>query len=203
MRGGGRMKPQLLFNNLKKVCGASALIFSMWAALITLGSAGKSVIILLYADGYHEATFTIDQLLFQKGGMRTNRTYDSYGAEGTVEGRKEFFGLGDYVQGILQKREDLEAQVHVGQKLNVLYNPDVPGSSGLRVLYPEKNLKETWKRIQMKMIRTGYGPWLISMILCLLFGIAAGKTISAIKICAGASVFVLLSWVPFLIQILF
>jgi len=48
------------------------------------------------------------------------------------------------------------------------------------VLYPEKNLKESWKRIQTKMIRTGYGPWLISMILCLLFGIAAGKTISSI-----------------------
>jgi hypothetical protein len=195
------MKLQSLINNLKKVCGASALIFSMWTALITLASVSKSVIILLYAQGYHETTYTIDQLIYQKGEMRRNRTYDSYGAEGTVEGQKEFFGLGDYVQGVLQKREDLEAQVHIGQKLKVLYNPYVPRASGLRVLYPEKNLKESWKRIQTKMIRTGYGPWLISMILCLLFGIAAGKIISSIKICVGAFVFVILSWIPFLIQI--
>jgi hypothetical protein len=194
-------KLQSLFNNLKKICGASALILSMWTALITLASVHRSVIILLYADGYHETTYTIDRLIFQKGEMRRNRTYDSYGAEGTVEGQEEFFGLGEYVHGVLQKREDLEAQVHVGQKLKVLYNPDVPRTSGLRVLYPEKNLKESWKRIQTKMIRTGYGPWLISMILCLLFGIAAGKTISSIKICIGALVFVLLSWIPFLIQI--
>jgi|GEM_PF-3287681 hypothetical protein len=197
------MKPQSMLDNLKKMFGASALIFSMWSALITLSSVSQSVIILLYAGGYHESTYTIDQLLFQKGEMRTNRTYDSYGAEGTVEGRKEFFGLGDYVQGVPQKREDLEAQVHVGQELKVLYNPDVPGASGLRVLYPEKDLKQTWRRIQAKMIRTGYGPWLISVVLCLLFGIAAGKTLSAVKICIGASVFVLLSWVPFLIQIFF
>jgi len=197
------MKPRSLLNNLKKLFGASALIFSMWSALITLGSAGKSVIILLYADGYHESTYTIDGLHFQKGEMRTNRTYGSYGAEGTVEGRKEFFGLGDYVQGVLQKREDLEAQVHVGQELKVLYNPDVPRTSGLRVLYPEQDLKQNWKRIQAKMIRTGYGPWLVSMVLCFLFGIAAGKTLSAIKICIGACVFVLLSWIPFLLQIIF
>lgn len=195
------MKPQSLFNNLRKVCGVLALIFSMWAALITLSSVSNSVIILLYSKGYQESTYTIDQLLFQKGEMRRNRTYNSYGAEGTIEGRKEFFGLGDYVQGDLQKREDLEAQVHVGQVLNVLYNSNVPRTSGLRVLYPQKDLKETWKRIQTKMIRTGYGPWLISMILCILFGIIAGKTISAIKICIGAFVFVFLSWIPFLIQI--
>lgn len=197
------MKLQFLFNNLKKFFGASALILSMWTALITLGSVNKGVIILLYAKSYHEATFTIDQLLFQKGEMRRNRTYNSYGAEGTVEGRKEFFGLGDYVRGVLQKREDLETQLHVGQELNVLYNPDVPRASELRVLYPQKNLKETWIKIQTKMILTGYGPWLISIILCFLFGIVAGKTISAVKICIGALVFVLLSWIPFLIQVVF
>lgn len=171
--------------------------------MITLGSASKSVIILLYADGYRESTYTVDQLLFQRGEMRRNRTYNSYGATGMVEGQKEFFGLGDYVQGVLQKREDLEAQVHVGQELKVLYNPDVPKTSGLRVLYPEKDLRQTWKRIQTKMIRTGYGPWLISMFLCFVFGVAAGKTISAIKICLGACVFVFLSWIPFLIQVVF
>ncbi len=197
------MKPQSLFNNLKKVFGVLALIFSMWAALITLGSAAKSVVVLLYANGYREATYTVDQLLFQKGEMRRNRTYGSYGAMGTVEGKEEFFGLGDYVHGVLQKREDLEAQVHVGQELKVLYNPDVPKASELRVLYPEKDLKQTWKRIQTKMIRTGYGPWLISMVLCLLFGAAAGKTLSAVKICIGACVFVFFSWIPFLIQVIF
>ncbi len=191
-----------LFDNLKKAFGASAVILSMWTALITLGSAGQSVIILLYADGYRDAVFTVDQLLFQRGEMRRNRTYDSYGAEGTVEGRKEFFSLGEYVRGVLQKREDLEAQVRVGQELKVLYNPDVPKTSGLRVLYPEENLKDTWRKIQRKMILTGYGPWLICLILCLVFGIAAGKTASAVRIGAGASVFVALSWIPFLTQIL-
>lgn len=196
------MKPRHLFDNLKKAFGASAVILSMWTALITLGSAGRSVIILLYADGYRDAVFTVDQLLFQRGEMRRNRTYDSTGAEGTVEGRKEFFSLGEYVRGVLQKREDLEAQVRVGQELKVLYNPDVPKTSGLRVLYPEENLKDTWRKIQRKMILTGYGPWLICLILCMVFGIAAGKTVSAVKIAIGASIFVLLAWIPFLIQVL-
>ena len=174
------MKAKNVFDNLKKLFGALALVLSMWTAMITGFFIGNSIVILIHADGYHEATYTIDQLLFRKGDMRSNsRHSDEYYAMGTVEGEKERFSLGDYLQGVIRTREDMESQVHIGQKLKVLYNPEVPNNTKMRVLYPEKNFKQTWEKRQKKMIDTAYGPWLIAIILCILFGTAAGKTKSA------------------------
>jgi len=188
-------------DGLKNLFGALALVLSLWAAVFTAFFVGRSVVVMMHAGGYEPATFTVEELFFQKGAMRTNRTYDSYHVTGTVLGRQERFGLGDYVKGVLQTRADLEAQVHVGQQLAVLYNPAVPANTGMRVLYPEKDFKRTWQRRQREMVTTAYGPWGLAMALCLAFGAAAGRIVSAVKICLGACVFVVLAWIPTLLQI--
>jgi hypothetical protein len=193
------MKVRSIFSGLKKLFGAAAVILSMWTAMITGFFLGNTIVILIHADGYREATFTIEQLLFQKGGLQSNQPRgDQCYALGTVDGQDERFSLSGYLQGVISSREDLESQVHVGQKLKVLYNPDVPKNTKMRVLYPDRDFKLTWKRRQRKMIRTGYGPWLVAIALCLLFGIVAGETRSAIKWSIGACVFVVLSWMPLL-----
>ncbi len=188
---------------LMNLFGAIALVLSVWAAIFTAFFVGRSVVVMVHAGGYRPATFTVEELLFQKGVMRTNRTYDSHGAVGTVDGRRERFGLGGYVKLPLQSRADLEGQVRVGQQLPVLYNPAVPKSSEARVLYPEKNFKQTWQRRQREMITTAYLPWGLAIALCLVFGAAAGRIASAVKICLGACVLVVLAWIPALVQLFF
>jgi hypothetical protein len=194
------MKAQKMFESLKNLFGTLAIVLSVWAALFTVFGVSNGVIVMLYADGYRQATCTIDQLFFQKGETRRNRTYDDYYASVTVEGQAEEFNLGGYVKGVLQTREDLEAQVHVGQELAVLYNPNVPKHSRLRVLYPEKDFKQSWQNRQKRMIHTAYGPWGLAIALCLFFGAAARKTKSAVKMSIGACVFVVLAWIPFLVK---
>jgi hypothetical protein len=196
------VKARNAFDGLKNLSGAAAVILSMWTALLTAFGAGDSIVIMLNADGYRPAVCTVDRIVFQRGEARRNRTYDAYYAEVTVEGRREEFNLGDYVRGVPQTREDLEAQVPEGRELAVLYNPDVPGKSRLRVLYPEKDFRESWRNRQRKILRTAYGPWGLAIVLCLTFGVAARRTRSALKWCAGASVFVILAWVPFIVRYL-
>jgi hypothetical protein len=198
------MKAQALFSNLKNLFGTLAVVLSMWTAMISGFSIGNSIVILMYADGYEPATYTIENLVYVHGSRASGRrTHDQYFAEGTVAGQKEKFGLGSYIQGTPQNIEDIKTQVHIGQKLEVLYNPKVPQNTKLRVLSPEKDFKATWKRRQQKMIRTAYGPWGIAVFLCLLFGILGRQTKSAIKFCIGASVFIVFAWIPTLIQIFF
>ena len=198
------MNSEKLFTGLKSLFGALAIVLSMWTAMLTGFFIGNSVVIMLHADGYKPATFTVEKLYFQLGNYRsTNRTYDKYYVTGTVNGQTERFGLGDYVKGPFKTREEFEAQVHPGQKLAVLYNPAVPEKTKLRVQYPEKNFKETWKQRQKKMINTAYGPWGLAIVLCLLCGVLARKTLSAVKMCIGASVFVVLSWIPALLNYYF
>ncbi|MBN1782153.1 hypothetical protein JW948_13555 [bacterium] len=198
------MKSKPVFRSLQMLFGGMALVLSMWTAMITGFTLGKSLTILLYADGYRPATYTIEALYFQKanGINRPNRTWDNYYAEGTVEGRKERFGLGSYVQGILKTREDLEAQVQVGQKLAVLYNPDVPVKTQLRVLYPEKKFTETWTHVRNKSIRVGYAPWGICMFLCILFGIAARERRSTLGFVFMGTIFIVFSWMPAILNML-
>ncbi len=194
------MKAQSLFDGLRKLFGLTAIVLSMWTAMLTAFFVGKSVAILIHADGYRPAVCTVDRLFFSKGEMRRNRTYDEHYAVVTIEGRKEEFSLGGYVKGPVQSRADLEAQVHVGQTLAVLYNPDVPENGRLRVLFPEQNFKETWQHRRKKMVNTAYGPWILAMVLCLVSGAAARKLKPAIKMCVGACVFVAFAWIPFLAQ---
>jgi len=197
-------KREVFFKTLMGLSGGAAIVLSFWTAVITAFVIGNSIYILIYADGYKPATFTIEKLSFVKGHRASGkRTSDRYWADGMVDGKKEKFKLGSYITGVIQSQKDLESQVRVGQKLPVLYNPNAPEKLEIRVQYPEKDFKRTWERRQDKMVHTAYMPWFIAMGLCLLSGIGADKIKAAFGFCTGSLFLVAFAWVPTIIKLLF
>ncbi len=198
-------KTRSVFRSLKNLFGVAAILLSFWTALLTGLLIGRSIFIILYADGYRPETFTIEKLVFIKGnytGSRGQRSYDKHWAEGTVAGQTEIFTLGGYIEGTINSQEDLESQFKIGQQLPVVYNPDVPESLELRVLYPEEDFRATWENTQRRMINTAYLPLFLAMGLCLLCGIIAQKIKSAVGFCIGSLFLVIFSWVPTVIRLL-
>lgn len=189
-------------SGLIAVFGIAAVLLSFWTAMIT-GLMGKTIYTLIYVDGYEPAVFTIENLVFFKGNnSSTNGSPSEYYAEGDIAGNKEKFKLGDYITGVIQNRQDLEKQVSVGQKLHVLYNKDAPTKLGIRVQYPEKEFKQTIQRRQKKMINTAYLPWIISVGLCLFFGIIGRQIKLAIVFCISSLFLIVFAWIPTLLNLL-
>ena len=192
--------PTSMFRILKNLFGFSAILLSWWTALITI-LLGQSIVILYYADGYRPETFTIDKLVFIKGQFYPDRkTHDTYWAEGSVAGQKEKFDLGGYVEGVIQNQEELDSLFKIGQVLPVVYNPDVPEKHGIRILYPEKNFRETWRLRRDKIFRTGYLPLIFTLGLCFICGILAKKTKSAVGFIFGSLFFVIFAWIFILLK---
>ncbi len=198
-------KTAAVFNGIKNFFGIAVLLLGAWTALLTAFSIGPNMVTLKYVDGYQPATFTIQQLHFTKGDIRGNkRTYDAYWADGIVNGNQEKFFFGDYVKGIINSQADLEKQVHVGQQLKVLYNPDMPKNKfeKKRVVYPEKDFKNYWKNFQRHRLQESYYPLGVSMLLCLVFGIAAGNIVGSIGFIVVAVVMVLFTLTPMVLNLL-
>jgi hypothetical protein len=194
-----------VFRGLKTLFGVAAILLSFWTAMLTAFLIRSSIFIIMYADGYKPDTFTIEKLVFVKGkytASRAQRSYDKHWAEGTVAGRTEKYSLGGYTQGTINSQEDLDSQFDIGQELAVMYNPKVPKDLELRVLYPEENFRATWKSRQKRMLNTAYLPLILSMGLCLLCGIIARKTKSAIGFCIASLFLVAFSWIPTLLRLL-
>lgn len=189
------------FTGLKNLFGFIAVILSFWSALITAFFVGPSIVIMMNAEGYHREVFTIRKLHYVHNDMRTQRTLDKYWADGEVAGQSEEYGLGGYVQGVPQNLEDLESQFQVGQKLDVMYNPNVSKKRGSRVLFAEDNFHETWRARQKRMVNTGYYPLGLALGLCFICGLLAGKTKSALKFAAGSSFFLIFAWVFVLLKL--
>jgi hypothetical protein len=188
---------------LMVICGMLAVIFSIWTALVTSSGIETSIYLLRYADGYRPAVFTIEKIVFIKGDNASkNRTHDTYWVEGDIEGKKEKFGLGKYVPGVVQNQADLGKKVSVGQKLPVLYNPDIPESLGIRVQYPERNFKQYVQRMQWEMIRETYMPWSVSICLCLFFGVIARKYRMATGFCVLSFFILLFGAIPTVLNLL-
>ncbi len=189
-------------SGLMVVFGTAAILLSFWVAICTGPLLGKNIYALLYVDGYVPATFTIEKITFFKGNNSSNRTNDKYWADGDINGNKEKFGFGNYISGVIQSQGDLEKQVSVGQKLPVLYNPEAPRHLEIRVQFPEKDFKQTLKRRQKEIINTAYLPWIVSIGLCLFFGIIACRIKTAIGFCIGSMFFVVFAWIPTLLNLL-
>ena len=73
----------------------------------------------LHAETYRPATFTVAWVAYRPSGRRAS---SDYWAVGTIDGHRERYKLGDVVRNV-NGWEDLEAQVHPGQELKVLYDP--------------------------------------------------------------------------------
>ncbi|MCB2189004.1 MAG: hypothetical protein KQJ78_21500 [Deltaproteobacteria bacterium] len=193
-------------NGLKNLFGVVAILLSFWTAMLTGFLIGPRVFLIMYGEGYRPAVFTITKLNFFKGshaGSQANRTYDKHWADGTVDGNQETYKLGGYLRGPVNRLEDLESQFKVGQRLSILYNPEVPRHLELRVQYPEENFRASWEATQRQMVRTAYLPLLAAMGLCLLCGLLAGRLKSAAGFCLGSLLFVAFAWFPTLVELWF
>lgn len=193
---------------LKKTCkwlshlsGAIGFTWSLWCAILTAFLIGSNLIVILNIDGYRPANFVVESIYFMKthqGGSST--VHGGYGAEGSVEGNTEKFGLGDYVPVVINSREDIEKHIHIGQSLAVMYNPNVYKPM-LRVLYPDKKFIEKRKKRLEKLINTAYVPYAVCILLCFLFGFFGSVLKSCIALSAASLGIILLSWLPTLIEL--
>ena len=193
-QGGAPSKTASVFRSFKNLFGFLAIVTSWWAAILTI-MLGQSIVILLNADGYKPGTFTIEKLVYFDPAYRGRSRPDKYWAEGKVDGQAETFFLGGYAEGVIQNLEELEAQFSVGQQLPVLYNPDAPENSEIRVLFPDENFREAWQRRRMDFLKTGYLPLCLCITLCLVSGVLARKTKSAIGFSVASMFFVVFAWV--------
>ena len=187
---------------ISHLAGTAGFVFSLWCALMTAFFLGPSVFIVLNIDGYRPADFEVKRLYFIKGEQRTNRTYGEQGAEGAIGGRDEIFRLGEYVPKVVNSLEELKHFVHEGQVLKVMYNPGVRIGE-LRVLYPDPNFRDRWKQRQKEMLHTAYGPYLLCMAICFLFGVPGRVPRSCVGLFAASAFIILMAWVPALLQLLF
>ena len=199
-------KTAAVFNGIKNFFGIAVLLLGAWTAFLTAFIIGPNMVTLKYVDGYQPATFTIQRLNFTKGDIRGNRhTHDTYWADGIVNGHQEKFFLGDYIKGVINSQAELEKQIHVGQQLKVLYNPGVPKNKfeKKRVVYPEKDFKNYWIGFQQRRLQESYCPLGVSILLCLVFGIAARNIVGAIGFVVGSAVMVLIALTPMVLNLIF
>lgn len=174
------------FKTLAWLLGFVSIILSLWAAMITAWFVVPNMITLFYLDGYTSEIFTIEEVRYVQG-IQSQRTIDKSWIEGTVTNRREkFYKLGDYIEGTIQNLEAMEAQLKIGQKLPVLYNPNVPAKHEVRVLYPDENFYVAQKKKREQFIMTAYYPLAVSLLLCLLCGILAGERRLAIGFLFGS-----------------
>jgi len=191
-------KTAAVFNGLKDLFGVAALLLGAWTALVTAFTIGPNLITLKYLDGYEPATFTVRELRFFGGSIQAGHNRrDRYWADGVIDGNQEKFFLGDYIKGSIDSQEELEAQVHVGQRLKVLYNPDVPSAlEEHRVVYPEKDFKDYWKGFLQRRLRETYYPLAAALLLCVVCGILARNIRGAVGFVVGSTFMILLVLVP-------
>lgn len=191
-------KPSSLWGTLVAIFGIIALILSLWACFLVVALGVNTSVILLNARGYRPAVFTIEKLVYLKGtvargGIKSRPT--TYMAEGKVGNTTEKFSLlGAYVKGIPKNMEELESQLSVGQELAVLYNPDVPKTQGVRVLYPKENFQEYWQQRWKKILLAAYLPLGSSLFLCILFSFLA-RSWAGLKFTIGSLLMPLIGWV--------
>jgi len=193
-------------NILMRISTYATIALSFWASMLSLLGLGENLYIQLYADGYKPAVFTIKELKFYKSttsqiGLRTSKSLATYLAYGEIDGNKERFGLKGFTKGFIESQADLEKEFSVGQKLQVLYNPDIPKKLKVHIQYPEKDFKRAHKRRQMQMIKIAYSPWVIAFCLCFLLGVLTKKKGDAVFVAMISLFFMGISWIIILFNI--
>lgn len=164
-----------VFNILMSISRFATVALAFWAAMLTFLVLGENCYILFYADGYKPAVFTIKELRYYKSsssgsGRHTTHTSAHSVAYGEIDGKKDQFKIGGFVEEPIESQSDLEKHFSVGQKLQVLYNPNIPKKIGIHIQYPEKDFKNKHKRWRIQIIKITYGPWIISFCIYLFLG---------------------------------
>lgn len=183
-----------LTRTLTTVFGLVAVFASLWAGALVALLAGRQFMVLTHLDGYRPAEFTVEKLVYFRGQRRgSTQTRDQYWAEGTVAGRHERFGLGAYLPKIPASQAELESMMQVGRVLPVLYNPEVPDTVEVRLLYPEEDFPAKWLLSRRNVYTYGFGPLAVSLGLCLLCSLA-DRSWTGLKFALGCIPFPVLGW---------
>ncbi len=90
----------------------------------------------------------------------------------------------------------------MGQKLPVVFNPELPDTMDIRVLYPRENFKEYWQKQWNWLLRTAYMPLGIALGLCLLCSFAA-RSWTGVKFVIGSLPMVIFGWIGTLLDMFF
>lgn len=162
-----------LWRKLVVATGMIALLVSLWCAALIAMLGGRQFMVLTHVDGYRPAEFTVEKLVYFKGRHYASGSNDptEYWAEGKVDGHRERFVMGSYLPKIPTSQAELESMMDIGRVLPVLYNPQVPDTLDVRVLYPEQNFPANWYRSVDSLYMIGVLPLGILVALCLLFSL--------------------------------
>ena len=174
--------------------GLIAILLSFWAGMLVALMGGRQFMILTHVDGYEPAEFTVERLVYFRAPRQgTTSSPDRYWAEGTVAGQQEKFHLGAYLPKIPANQAELESMMEVGRVLPVLYNPQVPDTIEVRVLYPEEDFPARWLLRRHNMFKYGFGPAAIFLGLCLLSSLV-DRSLTGLKFAVGCIPFPVLGW---------
>ncbi|MCP4106156.1 MAG: hypothetical protein GY749_11555 [Desulfobacteraceae bacterium] len=184
---------------LMQISQTLTILLSFWAAMMTYLCLGENFLILLYADGYKPAVFTINELKFREAyttssGLQTKRVSAKYWAVGEIAGNKEKFGLKGFIEGEIKSLADLEKELSVGQQLQVLYNSDISEKLGIRIQYPEKDFKKLMKRRQLQIIKVAYCPWAVMFCLYLYLGFLTKRYTEVLIVTMTSLFFIGIVW---------
>ena len=125
----------------------------------------------LHADSYRPATFVVAWVAYRPSGRRTT---SDYWAVGTIDGHRERYGLGGVVRSV-NGWDDLEAQVHPGQEIRVLYDPSFAkqGDAGRqRVIAYEDDFAARQKGRLVRTAALIYGPSLVLLAASVVVGLS-------------------------------
>ncbi|MBU0673980.1 MAG: hypothetical protein KJ950_04995 [Proteobacteria bacterium] len=187
-------RPRSVMRVLTMTFGLVALLLSFWTGMLLALLAGRQFVILTHVDGYQPAEFTVEKLVYFQGQWRgSKRNPDQYWAEGTVGGKHEKFTLGAYLTKIPANQGELESMMTVGRVLPVLYNPQVPDTIEVRVLYPEEDFPARWLLRRHNMYKYGFGPLAIALLLCLICSLV-DRSWTGPKFVIGSIPFPLMGW---------
>ncbi|MBU0485350.1 MAG: hypothetical protein KKB30_12665 [Proteobacteria bacterium] len=190
-----KTQPQSIMTTLTITCGSIAILLSFWAGMLLALLAGRQFVILSHIEGYKPAEFTVEKLVYFHG-MRPGRSRidkDHYWAEGTINGQPEKFTLGAYLPKIPANQAQLESMMSVGRVLPVLYNPEVPDTIEVRIIYPEEDFPAKWLLRRRNMYKYGFGPLAIALGFCLLCSLA-DRSWLGLKFFVGSLPFPLMGW---------
>ena len=146
-------KALVILGSVLGVMASLAAIVAFPAGMFLLSQVDRT----LHADSYRPATFVVAWVAYRPSGEETT---SDYWAVGTIDGHRERFGLGGVVRRV-NGWDDLEAQVHPGQEIRVLYDPSFgkQGDAGRqRVIAYEDDFAARQKGRLARTAALIYGP---------------------------------------------
>lgn len=198
-------KKILLFSFLTHFFGIASLLFSLYIGMFTAAQIGPKILMIQHASGYNFTTFTISKFHYYKGDTARKTSYDRSWIVGYIGDQNEkLYKYQYFAEGYIFSIEDMKKHFNIGQQLSVLYNPKIPESWEIRIVYPDKDFEQVWKEQLRKQIKkVGYYLLPIPIIFCILSGVVSRKTKATVLYCCFSLLYIMLTWSETLHRLIF